>query len=181
MFAPFHRLALAALALLCLAMPLTSAAVTVLGVTLGAATPDEVRAMIREYGGTVLDQASQSLTGGPMIKAGGSLGLEGLQETLFLFDAQDRLVAVHMTLPKDRYDAILASLRGKYRYVGGRRPFVGDADATLRAEDVEIRLEAPHLSFEMSATYGTDAFWRMFEAYLERKARARRQAQDQRL
>lgn len=154
---------------------------SVLGVLIGQSSLEDVRSMIHEHGGRITRNDTSAVTQGALLIVQGNLGLEGLSETAFLFDTSGKLALAALTLSKHRYDAVLASLRSKYRYVSGNKPFVGNADATLRAGDVEIRLEAPHMSFEMSAIYGTDAAWKQLADNQRQQAEAKQRAQDSRL
>src|SRR5450830_1128177 len=71
-----------------------------LALELGVATQAQVR---QQLGGQtqLADGGTNQYSGGEMLKGDGEgLGIEGLSEILFIFDASDKLAAVLMTLPK---------------------------------------------------------------------------------
>ncbi len=158
--------------------PAEAAGPQVLGLEIGSATVVDVRAAARDLGGNETDRGTSAITDGPLMKFNGSFGLEGAKNASFIFDRSGHLVAVSLTVAKHRYDPIMGVLKGKYRLLNEVRPFVGNRSATLASGDVEIRVDAPHLSFDMSLMYATQAFWSQLAAW-ERKndeERGRQQA-----
>lgn len=178
----FFRSAFALCLLFAAALPCAQAEpVRVLGLEIGRSTPEELRRMVSEHEGRLEGPSVSAITGGPLWIARGALGLEGLIRSAFVFDTDDRLVAVVMTLHKHRFGETLDVLRRKYRYVGGHQPFVGDAHAELRAGDVRILISAPHLGFEATLIYGTDAIWTKADDWGQERERERRQRNESRL
>ena len=153
-----------------------------MGLELGIATVGQVQ---KEIGGKARleDGGTNKFSGGRMLKGDGEgLGIEGLSEIVFVFDAGDRLAGVVMTLPKgpfnDNFRRVMAMLDGKYRVAAKRVPSVGDSYAKYRQGDSVVELDAPHLSFEMSLRYLTDRLLSDFEkkSAAEKIEKRRRQA-----
>ena len=155
--------------------------VTVLGLTIGQSTEADVQAMLREQGGQIIESGTHPISDGLVMKVKGNLGLEGLTTSRFGFSADKRLQMVILTMGKHRFDPVLQTLRKKYTYVSGNRPFVGDRDALLRSGDVEIVLAAPHMSFEMHVIYSTQDMLELFLSAVERAEAERQRAHDERL
>ena len=89
-------------------------------------------------------------------------GPEGLQSALFVFDAQGRLAAVQMTMPKDfggkNVNAIANQLGAKYTQKKRNIPPVGNASARYVRGKSVVTIDAPHMSFAFTVSYMTDAF-----------------------
>lgn len=102
----------------------------------------------------VQDAGTNKWTLGPMLKASSSgLGLDGLQDTLLIFDADEVLVGAILTLQKSRYRDIKDMMSEQYQMVSDEAPFVGNQLATYREDDVTIEVSAPHMSFQMEIRY----------------------------
>lgn len=86
----------------------------------------------------------------------GAINFEGLEEVTVIFGKDKKLMAVLTTLPKSKFDYLSTILSGKYTLVNQRIPFVGNKSATYREGSTEIKLEAPHMSFQMSMNYIQD-------------------------
>lgn len=149
-----------------------------LGLELGVATYAQVKQQVGSKtslsaGGT------NKYSGGKMLQGNGSgLGVEGLSEITFIFDAADKLVAVLMTLPKDSFKPTLSALSGKYKLIDKVVPFVGNASAHLQQGDSVIEIDSPHMSFEMTVSYMTKKLKQAFsqQSSNERAAAQKRQA-----
>jgi hypothetical protein len=81
---------------------------------------------------------------GPMLVSNGEgVGLEGLSELLLIFDKDDVLSAVVMTLPKNPTD-VFGKLAGKYQVVENRiDKFMKYGTAKLAKGDTIVEIEAP--------------------------------------
>lgn len=149
-----------------------------LGQELGVATYAQVRQ--RVCGKTDLSDAGiNKFSGGKMLRGNGNgLGMAGLSEVTFIFDRTDKLAGVMMTLPKDSFKPTLKALSAKYKLVGSVVPFVGNASAKLKQGDSIIKLDAPHLSFEMQVLYLSNSLNQAFQqqSSSERTAKEKRQA-----
>jgi hypothetical protein len=158
------------------AVPVAQAATPVkpLGLPIGVATLKQVKA---KYPSRDLKQTgANAYSNGPMFKLNGKgLQIEGLQAVLFIFDKNKILTAVQLTLHRDRFDVIMGHLQRKYALVNKTVPFVGNKAARFAHGDSVIELNAPHLSFQMTATYMTKTFEKAFRAGAKRKQEQRRQ------
>jgi len=134
-----------------------------LGFEISVAKLADVRAQLGDR--TTLKAAgTNKFSGGPMLVSNGAgLGIDGLQEITFIFDEEEVLQGVLLTLPK-RFRPTFETLRKKYKVVSQRIPFVGDAHARFSQGASAIILDAPHLSFEMSLHYLSDRLLATFES-----------------
>lgn len=170
--------ALFALGLAMFAMPALAANAAPLGMELNVATYAQVK---QQLGGktSLSNNGVNKYSGGKMLQGNGDgLGIEGLSEITFIFDASDKLAAVLMTLPKDSFQKTLSALSGKYKLVDKQVPFVGNASANLQQGESVVELNAPHMSFEMTVTYMTKSLKQAFtrQASYERATKEKRQA-----
>ncbi|MEY2891111.1 MAG: hypothetical protein RJA98_1019 [Pseudomonadota bacterium] len=144
-----------------------------LGLELGVATLTQVRKALA--GRTQLDDGgTNSYSQGPMLKSDGEgLDIEGLSELTLIFDRQEVLVGVLLTLPKTEgfgdlqnggFKKVVKQLSSKYKLVRKAEPFVGDAYAEFNQGQSVIQLDAPHLGFEMTLNYLQVDFLRMYKA-----------------
>lgn len=103
--------------------------------------------------------------GGTMLECGGDgLGIEGLKSVLAIHDPSGLLRAVILNMGKHRFDAVFSHLSKKYDLVRKEIPFVGDRSAEFKAGNVLITIEAPHMSFDMTAMYIDQATFKDFKA-----------------
>lgn len=133
-----------------------------LGMELNVATYAQVK---QQLGGktSLSDNGVNKYSDGKMLQGNGDgLGIEGLSEITFIFDASDKLAAVLMTLPKDSFQQTLNALSKKYKRIEKQVPFVGNASAKLQQGESVIELNAPHMSFEMSLHYLTKSLKQAF-------------------
>lgn len=143
------------------------------GLELGQSTLDEAKAKYRlQHVGT------SRYTDGPIFELDpGQVDFQGLQQVKLIYWPDGKLGGVILTLGKYRFDEVVGMLTEKYRLVSRERPFVGDASAELRDGKTRILVEAPHLSFEMTVLYVTDALFTQFEAR-QRREEARKKAHE---
>lgn len=168
------------LAMLCMAFSNLALAINAapLGMELNVATYAQVK---QQLGGktSLSDAGTNKYSGGKMLQGNGDgLGIEGLSEITFIFDASEKLAGVLMTLPKDSFKPTLKALSAKYKLVESVVPFVGNASAKLQQGESVIELDAPHMSFEMTVTYMTRGLKQAFtqQASNERASKEKRQA-----
>lgn len=155
---------------------------TPFGLVPGKTTLAEVQTGIAER--TTLRQAGVSaVVGGPILKGDGA-GLEfpDLQGISLIFDETNVLQYVQLTLPKGglgnpMFVRMDGQLSKKYRRTRHVAPFVGNQSAVYQSDNVEIQLDAPHLSFELTVAYLTPVFKKAFATYerTQRQARARQE------
>lgn len=109
---------------------------------------------------------------------GQAYGVAGLSNALFIFDQQDLLSGVVLTMDKNRFDDIKKILDEKYRLVSSQVPFVGNKSAKYRDGDVQIEINSPHLQFEMSVIYLNEKLRKNFEmiSASESQEKARRES-----
>jgi len=130
-----------------------------LGFVLGKTTYNEALKATPELRNKGVNKFSQ----GKMLSANGTnWRLNGLKNTTLIFDKQQRLAAVLLKMNKNQFDSIFNHLKSKYNVVSKRIPFVGNKYAKLTVEDIEIEINAPHLSFEMTILYATKLFKKSF-------------------
>lgn len=171
-----------ALVIFLVSVPLSAAEVSPFGLHIGEATIDQVRAEMTKRGVTLTDTSRSSWTNGPLLQySGDGFGIEGMSESIFIFNKQNRLVAITSTVPKRRYRDIKAYLDQKYPLVRSKDPHVGDRLAIYRVDDVEIRASAPHLSFEMSLQYLHQSFLDAFNAGQQKEEREKAQQESSEL
>ena len=103
--------------------------------------------------------------------------MEGITgKVIFIFEKKPegemgnaKLELVNFTLNKHMYDSIVKSLSSKYKLVSQNKPFVGDASARFKKNNVNILVDSPHLSFEMTVTYSTDNFDNAHQQYKKKQ------------
>jgi len=139
--------------LLCFSALSAHAGVGPFGLSVGTTSLDEARAQLSAQ--TRLEALGENRwTNGPMFKSSGAgLGLNGLQEALFIFDTDATLAGVILYLNKNRYQDFKGMLSEQYQLISDQAPFVGNQLATFRQDDVTIEAEAPHMSFQMEIRY----------------------------
>lgn len=145
----------------------TTTAVSPLGYTLGSAQRADVENSLRRKA-DVKPNGTNRYSSGPMLLAeGAGLGVDGLQEALFVFDSNETLVCVQLTLNKggfaEEFDRTYARLAAKYPLVKKTVPFVGNKYARFEKGTNIIELDAPHMSFAMTVTYMTRGFEQNFK------------------
>ena len=125
------------------------AAPTVFGLEIGTATITDLE---NRYAAT--DAGANTCTGQPTRRVSpDELGVPDLHDAVFAFDERDTLVAVVMRMPKSRFTYYSDLLSEKYELVSLAAPRVGNRLGVWRDADTEIRLEGPHLGFDMSLVY----------------------------
>ena len=169
------RILLSLVFLLVASMPLASSEpARALGFEIGKATVAEVRQGMSERAGPPRDSGTSAVTGGELLIFDADRTMAGMKEEVFVFDAEGRLAAAALTLSKDCYDEVLKALRAKYTLVDEQRPFVGNRSARFKAGEVEIVVDAPHLSFDVAVLYATPAFRQQVDAQRRREQDAER-------
>lgn len=121
-------------------------------------------------------------TRGPMFSVPASeISFSGLRELTAIFNRDDELVGVLTTFPKSKFDYLNKAIGGKYSLVSQEIPFVGTKSATYRDGQTEIKLHAPHLSFEMQLTYLHAELRSQFEQQSEAEKKEREKAESSQL
>lgn len=158
-----------------------------LGLELGVATLAQVQ---KEVGTKtkLIESGTNKFINGKMLSGSGSgLNIDGLSKITFIFDQNDVLSGVLMTLPKREgmndlqnggFKKLTKTLSAKYKQVEKRDPFVGDAYARYTQGNSVVELDAPHMSFDMNLHYVTNDLLAKFnkQSAEERSAKDRSQA-----
>jgi hypothetical protein len=148
------------------------------GLFVGETTLEEARASLS--GKTVVeDKGKNRWSEGPMLSSrGAGLGLDGLQEAIFIFDDESTLASVILTLHKNRYSDLRQMLANQYTLIDEQAPFVGNKKATFREDGITIEADAPHMGFRMTLSYQTEAFSRQLQQGIakERQEKAQRES-----
>ena len=148
-----------------------------LGFEIGVTTVEQVRAKLN-IGTPTKDLDINTYSRGPMIETHGETDhIDGLSDVLYIFDTQERLCAVLLTLDKNRFDFVFRSLKAKYKLVHAIRPFVGDQYALFTTPDTTIEVVAPHMSFDMEVRYLQPDFLKAYnlQSQAEEAAKRRRE------
>lgn len=153
---------------------LANAGTQVLGVELGVTTISALKQSAE--GKRVQSRGQNKFSNGEMFAApGAAFGVEGLKEVLYIFDTNEKLSAVVLSMDKHRFDAMNGIVAGKYKLVEKDVPFVGNKRARYTADDAAIILDAPHMSFVMEVTYVQHDLYRAFNAQSANEAAAKKQ------
>lgn len=143
----------AVIALLSLLTPGVAYAAGPFGIEIGDTNMEKARSIL-ENNGQVEDAGVNKWSNGPMIRSSGSgFDIRGLNEVLVIGDKDDRVVGVILEMPDDRFDDMTSMLSDNYSLVSKQDPHVGNQSAEFRASDIEINVNAPHLSHSMSIQY----------------------------
>lgn len=152
-----------------------------LGMELDVATLGQVR---QQLGGKTAfsDAGISKYTNGRMLEGnGGGLDVEGLSRITLIFDANEKLVGVVMSMAKNegfgdlesrRFKKTLAALSSKYKLVEKRVPYVGDAYGKFTQGNSTVELIAPHMGFDMELRYMTNS---LQKAYVQQSSSAKEQ------
>jgi len=114
---------------------------------------------VREKLGSVTrleEEGMNKYTSGPMLSSSGEgVGVDGLSNLLLIFDKNEVLAGVVMTIPKNPKD-VFGKLSGKYKPVANKiDTFMNYGYARLEKGDSLVEIDAPHLSFNMEVRYLT--------------------------
>ena len=153
--------------------------VVVMGHTIGQST---TRDLLGSPEGRHMREAGiNEFSGGRIYHIQGNhYDIAGLKSVVYTFDQQDKLVAVLLTMDKNRFNSIRQILNENYRVVDEKVPFVGDKYVSYISGNVQIWLNAPHLSFEMTITYITDSLAQKIQQEVERSQQETRRRESSR-
>src|SRR5436190_18851708 len=134
------------LLLLVSSAPALGANAAPLGMELGVATLEQVKAQVGKV--TDLgDAGANKFSGGKTLASTGrGLDVDGLSRVLFIFDKGDVPQGVVMTLEQN-FRPTFELLRKKYKLVSKQTPLPGYGQARFAQGESVITLEAPHMSF----------------------------------
>lgn len=129
-----------------------------LGIEIGYANLAGVREKLG--GSTKLEETGTNrYSGGPMLESNGDgLGVDGLTSLLLIFDKNNVLAGVVMTLPKNP-KGIAEQLAEKYRMVDNKiDTFMNKGYARMEKGDSVVEINAPHMAFTMDIRYLSKQF-----------------------
>ena len=134
--------------------------VTALGFTLGKTNYKTVS----EQAPSLKDIGINKYSQGKMLKGmSHRFKIQGLKETLFIFDKQEKLALMMMTFNKNQFNSVVGYLKSKYPLKTKRMPFVGNKNVTFKKDGINIEVNAPHMSFDMTVVYSTDHFDKAYQ------------------
>ncbi len=130
------------------------------GLEINKATVSEV---INKYP-SIKEAGTNKYTDGRMIYINpNQLDFEGLKDALLIFSKENRLVAIVLTFPKNKFDELYKTLNGKYKLVKKEIPFVGDKMVEFVKDSTEITLNSPHLNFDLELTYADKSLVNLYK------------------
>lgn len=141
------RLFTTALATALCTLPSSALAMSVLGISIGETTTEQLQEKYK-----VIRGDGKSYTGGVCYTIPKrELNISGLNLGLACVDENDIVTMVALEFAKSRYDDLKGELDSKYKRYGGKEAFVGDKSAFYVEQDTgnEVWIKAPHMSFEL--------------------------------
>lgn len=152
----------------------TLAQVQVLGFEIGVATTADVKKQLAKQT-RVTEAGANKFSNGPMLRTDGAgYEIESLKDVLYIFDADQKLAAVIMTMGKHRFNDVFSFVSSKYKIKAQQRPFVGDQFARLTAPNTVIELDAPHLGFSLEVRYIRQDLFEKFNAQTQQETQQKR-------
>lgn len=156
------RLVTILLALVATLLPvaLVAAATRPLGFTLGQTTLAEVERSVPPD--RIEQRAISAVTEGAWLGIDpAAFDFDGLEKVVLVFDGEQHLAGVVLTIAKRRFVDVLSDLRAKYSADSENIDnFMRNGEARFRSGDGWIYFNAPHLSFSLSLIYATDEMQR---------------------
>lgn len=144
-----------------------------LGFELGKATIEEVQNTYK-----TTDAGISVHTEGKMLNVDAyEVGLQDLQKVLFIFNSDGTLSVVDMTFIKTKFDELYGQLNKKYKLVKKQIPFVGNKYAEYKNGKSTVKLDAPHMSFELDVIYGQNSFFKTMKEVNNRQEQQRKDKQ----
>lgn len=144
-----------------------------LGFELGKATIEDVQNTYK-----TTDAGISVHTEGKMLNVDAyEVGLQDLQKVLFIFNSDGTLSVVDMTFIKTKFDELYGQLNKKYKLVKKQIPFVGNKYAEYKNGKSTVKLDAPHMSFELDVIYGQNSFFKTMKEVNNRQEQQRKDKQ----
>ena len=88
--------------------------------------------------------------------------VNNVKDLTLIFDENELLQAISFETDKYNFKAIDEYVSQKYQPVKRQVPFVGDKYAEYRSPNALIKINAPHMSFQMTITYVSQDMWDKF-------------------
>ena len=136
-----------------------AAATSPLGFTLGQTTQGDVEhSLPRDR----IKKVSPTQTGGSHFEIDpAAFDLDGLEKVILVFDTDQRLIAVGLSIEKSRLHEVLADLRSKYTAdVRGSDEIKQHGGILFYSGDDWVVLNIPSFSSSLTLTYATGGRWR---------------------
>lgn len=146
-----------------------AAATSPLGFTLGKTTQSDVeRSLPRDK----IKEIAPTRAGRNRFEIDpAAFDFDGLEKVLLVFDADQNLNAVALSIEKRRFYDVLDDLRSKYAAEDRTDDeIIQHGNALFRSGDDLIILDMPSLSFSLTLTYITAELWREAESSSDEKA-----------
>ena len=154
-----HACLVAAMLLVLVPVAPVAAATSPLGFTLGQTTLGDVeRSLPRDR----IKKVSPTRTGAILLDLDpAAFDLDGLEKVILVFDADQRLISVALSIEKSRLHEVLADLRSKYTAdVRGSDEIKQHGDILFYSGDDWVVLNIPSISSSLTLTYVTGGRWR---------------------
>ncbi len=148
------------------------------GLGVGTSALSDVEKVLTENGCRYKKTGVNKFTKGPMYVAGCNMGIDGLNETLYIFEADNTLAGVVIGLNKNKFSSMFDNFNSKYKLVNKEIPFVGNKFASFKKQNVTMELDSPHMSFAMEARYISDSLLKRFQNTnaVERESKKQKEA-----
>lgn len=154
-----HACLAAAMLLALMPVAPVAAATSPLGFTLGKTTQSDVeRSLPRDR----IRKVSPTQTGGSHFEIDpAAFDLDGLEKVILVFDTDQRLITVGLSIERSRLHDVLTDLRSKYTSdVRSADETTQQGDVLFHSGDDWVVLNIPSLSFSFTLTYVTGGRWR---------------------
>lgn len=103
------------------------------------------------------------------------LDLRGLKASIFIFDQQNILQSVLLTMDKSHFNEMYKILSEKYKIDERLVPSAGDKYASFSYKDSFIKIVAPHLDFDLKIIYITKLYFKKYQDNQERLEKSERE------
>ena len=161
-------LAAAALFVLVPVVPV-AAATSPLGFTLGKTTQSDVERSLPRDKIKEIDPTREGRNRFQIDPA--AFDFDGLEKVLLVFDTDQNLTAMVLSIEKRRFYDVLDDLRSKYAAENRTdEEIIQHGNALFRSGDDWVILDMPSLSFSLTLTYITAELWREAESRSDEKA-----------
>lgn len=145
------------------------------GFEIGTDTLMSARTQAIEKGYAHKIEGENKYTGGLMLDVDVSAAqVNGVKKLILIFDQQEVLQGVTFTTRKNHFHDFDGFMSQKYIPVTRQAPAVGNKYVEYRAPNAIIKVNAPHLSFDMTITYASQDLQDTFERMSSNENTAKR-------
>ena len=153
-----------------------AANVSPLGLEIGVASIEQVKT--RLGGSSVAQTGINAYSDGPMLESDGNgLDIDGLDKILFIFDNNNKLAGVVMTMADHRFNEVYQFLASKYAVQTKQIPHVGNRYVRMNQGASLVEISDPHMSFEMEVRYLSNTLLAAFKKRSVEEDKQRRHKQ----